>query len=298
MRVLTESELREAYNQALQRAGMSWPVLIQRAGRAVAQFCAAHFKFATVSVICGAGRSGARGLAALDFLRQIAESTSLILLAGSPHDLEPDTAEFLHRATEEPIWISSAEDFQAPHVQQALQADLIIDAIAGDSKPPLSSLFRKAVEAVNDAFGTIVSVDATSGVDADSTLPFHQSENDAIFAHGIIAFGGPRPAHVFGELTSGPIAISEIGVQPALGANETGLQVITGQEVGIAFPRRLPNAHKGNFGDVLVIAGSRGKAGAAALAGMAALRTGAGLVTVACPASIQETVAGFAPEMM
>jgi hydroxyethylthiazole kinase-like uncharacterized protein yjeF len=81
-------------------------------------------------------------------------------------------------------------------------------------------------------------------------------------------------------------------------SNKSELQVITGQEVGMAFPSRWPNAHKGSFGHVLVIAGSAGKAGAAALAGMAALRTGAGLVTIACPKSIEATVAGFAPELM
>jgi NAD(P)H-hydrate epimerase len=119
-----------------------------------------------------------------------------------------------------------------------------------------------------------------------------------VFAHGIIGFVAPKPAHVFGELTSGPIAVSEIGVQPALAGNKTGLEVVTGQEVGIAFPPRADDAHKGQFGHVLVIAGSRGKAGAAGLAGISALRAGAGLVTVACPKSIQATVAGFAPELM
>jgi hydroxyethylthiazole kinase-like uncharacterized protein yjeF len=80
--------------------------------------------------------------------------------------------------------------------------------------------------------------------------------------------------------------------------SKTALQVITGQEVGIAFPPRQLDAHKGDFGHVLIIAGSVGKAGAAALAGMAALHTGAGLVTVACPKLVQPTVAAFAPELM
>jgi ADP-dependent NAD(P)H-hydrate dehydratase / NAD(P)H-hydrate epimerase len=137
-----------------------------------------------------------------------------------------------------------------------------------------------------------------SGVDADITRPAHQSNEDMVFAHGIITFIAPKPAHVFGELTSGPIAVSEIGVQPALVPNQTGLSAITGQEVGMAFPPRPRDSNKGLFGHVLVIAGSLGKAGAAGLAGMAALRTGAGLVTVACPKSIQATVASFAPELM
>ena len=297
MRILTSEEVHEAEQQVLARPGTSSLVLLQRAGHAVAQFCLAHFKFSTVCVICGAGKNGARGLASAEALRKVVENVSVIILAASENELGPDTAALRSQLDHEPIWIPEEGDFQAPQVYEALQADLIIDAVA-DSKPPFPPMQQKAVESINEAFGTIVSVDVPSGVDADSLRPFHQAEHDAVFAHGIIGFVAPRPAHVFGELTSGPIAVSEIGVQPALVSNKTELQVITGQEVGMAFPPRFPDAHKGNFGHVLVIAGSKGRAGAAALAGMAALRTGAGLVTVACPESIQETVAGFAPEMM
>ena len=298
MRILTTDEVQEAEQQALLRPGMSQPVLIQRAGHAVTQFCLSRFKFRSVCVVCGTGRTGARGLVAAESLGEIAESVSVIVLAKEVGELETDTSAFCSRLNREPIWISVERDFQAAHVQQALRADLIIDAIAGDGQLPLGPLQKTAVEAVNDAFGTIVSIDVPSGVDPDATLPFHQTEHDAVFAHGIIAFVAPKPAHVFGELTSGPIALSEIGVQPVLVSNKSELQVITGQEVGMAFPSRPPNAHKGSFGHVLVIAGAAGKAGAAALAGMAALRTGAGLVTIACPKSIQATVAGFAPELM
>jgi len=298
MRILTTDEVQEAEKQALLRPGMSQPVLIQRAGHAVTQFCLSRFKFRSVCVICGTGRNGACGLVTAESLGEIAESVSVIVLARDAEELDENTAAFCARLSREPIWLSAEEDFQAANVQQALRADLIIDAIADNGQLPLGALQKTAVETVNDAFGTIVSIDVPSGVDPDATLPFHQTEHDAVFAHGIITFVAPKPAHIFGELTSGPIALSEIGVQPVLLSNKSELQVITGQEVGMAFPSRLPNAHKGSFGHVLVIAGAAGKAGAAALAGMAALRTGAGLVTIACPKSIQATVAGFAPELM
>jgi hydroxyethylthiazole kinase-like uncharacterized protein yjeF len=298
MRVLTSDEVQEAEGQALGRPGMSGLVLIQRGGHAVAQFCAAHFKFRSVCVVCGRGKNGGRGLVAAESLAEIAENVSVMILTGSAEELEPDTAAFCARLNREPIWIGDEAGFQAPHVQEALQADLIIEAIAGEGKPPLPALEKRAVEAVNDAFGTIVSIDVPSGVDPDTTVPLHQTEHDTVFAHGIITFVAPKPAHVLAELTLGPIAVSELGVQPALVSNTTGMQVITGQEVGMAFPGRMRDAHKGEFGHVLVIAGSKGKAGAAALAGLAALRSGAGLVTVACPESIQAIVAGFAPELM
>jgi ADP-dependent NAD(P)H-hydrate dehydratase / NAD(P)H-hydrate epimerase len=297
MRILTCDEIQQAEQQAVSRPGMSPLVLIQRAGYAVAQFCVANFKFRSVCVVCGRGKNGASGMVAAESLGSVAENVSVIVLAKEAAELEPDTAAFVERLSPQPIWISE-EGFQSPHVQEAFQADLIVDAIAGGSKAPLTGLEKQAVEAVNEAFGTVVSVDVPSGVDADATVPLHEAERDTVFAHGIVTFVAPRPAHVLGDLTSGPIAVSELGVQPALVSNKTALEVITGQEVGMAFPPRMADANKGDFGHVLVIAGSVGKSGAAGLAGLAALRTGAGLVTVACPKSIQAIVAGVAPELM
>lgn len=298
MRILTSDEVQQAEQQAVTRPGMSARLLIQRAGHAIAQFCAAHFKLDSVCVVCDRYKNGARGLAAAQALGQIAGNISVIVLANGAEDLEPDTAAFCSRLGREPIWIRHETDFRAQQVQEALQANLIIDAIAGDTRLPLGPLQKKAVEGVNDACGTVVSVDFPSGMDPGATAPLHQTGRDAVFADGIITFVAPRPAHVLGELTSGPIAISELGVQPAPASNKGELQVITGQEVGMAFPPRRHDAHKGEFGHVLVIGGSAGKSGAAGLAGLAALRTGAGLVTVACPKSIQAIVAGVAPELM
>ncbi|HYL10880.1 MAG TPA: NAD(P)H-hydrate dehydratase, partial [Candidatus Acidoferrales bacterium] len=299
MRILTCDEVRQAEQEATARPKISTLVLMQRAGHAVAQFCMSRFKFKSVCVVCGRGNIGGDGLAAAASLRNFGVEVSVVILAEGVGALSPDAGDLCSRLALQPMWIANDADFESEALREALGADLIIDAIVGTGfKPPLEGLARKAVEAINDAFGTIVSVDMPSGVDADSRVPAHESGDDAVFAHGIITFIAPKPTHVFGELTSGPIAVSEIGVQPALVPNTTGLGVITGQEVGITFPPRLQDAHKGQFGHVLVIAGSWGKAGAAALAGMAALRTGAGLVTIACPKSIQSTVAGFAPELM
>jgi ADP-dependent NAD(P)H-hydrate dehydratase / NAD(P)H-hydrate epimerase len=299
MRILTSDEVRQAEREAIGRPGMSTLVLMQRAGTAVAQFCLAHFKFSSVCVICGKGNNGGDGLVAAEALRPVAGKISVIILAPDMSGLSPDAAAVCSRLNLQPIWITDPAAFDSDAVREALSAELIIDAVVGTGfKPPLRGLPKRAVDAMNDAFGAVVSVDLPSGVDADLTRPAHESNADMVFAHGIITFIAPKPAHVFGELTTGPIAVSEIGVQPALVPNLTKLNVVTGQEVGIAFPPRPRDANKGLFGHVLVISGSLGKAGAAGMAGMAALRTGAGLVTVACPKSIQATVAGFAPELM
>lgn len=299
MRVLTSEEGLETELTAANRLGISTLVSIQAAGYAVAQFCLANFKFRSVIVICGKGKAGAEGLSAAKSLGETVAAVSAIILAKNGDEVEADTTKMCSNLGLETIWISDEAEFEAAHVQEAFQADLVIDAIAGsESKPPLSPLEKRAVQAINDAFGTVVSVDVPSGIDADIMTPAPQTHEDVVFSHGIITFVAPKPAHVFGELTSGPIAVNEIGMQPALSSHKVALQVITGQEVGIAFPPRLKDAHKGQFGHVLVIAGSAGKAGAAGLAGLAALRAGAGLVTVACPRSIQATVAAMAPELM
>ena len=300
MRILTADEVREAERQAMARPGISTLVLMQRAGHAVAQFCLAHFKFSSVCVVCGKGNNGGDGFVAAEALREVAGNVSVIVLAKDAGDLSPDAAAMCSRMTVPPTWVASETEFQDANIRNTLGgADLIIDAIVGTGfKPPLRGLARKAVEAINEALGAVVAVDLPSGVDADRKTPLHKTDDDVVFAHGIVTFIAPKPAHVLGELTTGPIAVSELGIQPVLIPNQSGLEVTTGQEAGITFPPRLQDANKGQFGHVLVIAGSVGKSGAAVLSGLAALRTGAGLVTVACPKSIQPTVAGFAAELM
>jgi hydroxyethylthiazole kinase-like uncharacterized protein yjeF len=294
MRILTCSEAREAASGPEANPQL----LMRRAGYAVAQFCASQFNFSSVCVLCGKGDTGGAGLIAAEALQRIAETVAVIILAKQADELSPDVAACLS-ADIQPIWIAEEADFASAAAQQALGADLVIDAILGAGfKPPLRGLAATAVAAINDASGTIVAVDVPSGVDADSTTPLGETGGNMVFPHGIVALIAPKPAHVFGELTAGPIAVSELGTQPAAVANATALDVITGRDVGITFPPRPNDAHKDQFGHVLVVAGSLGKAGAAALAGLAAMGTGAGLVTVACPKSIQATVAGFSAAFM
>src|SRR5260370_566840 len=298
MRILTCDEVRQAEHEAIGRQGWSTLVVMERAGHAVAQFCLANFKFGSVCVVCGKGNNGGDGLVAAEALRQSVD-VSVIILAKDAGELSADAAAMCSRLGLEPIWIPSEADLANDAVRDALASDLILDAIGGTGfKPPLRGLAKAAVAAINNALGAVVSVDLPSGVDADSKSPVHADGADVVFCHGIVTFIVPRPAHGFGELTRGRIAVSEIGVQTVLTSNQTGLEVISGREVGIAFPPRPNDAHKGLFGHVLVIGGSLGKAGAPGLAGIAALRAGSGLVTVACPKAIQATVAGFAPELM
>jgi ADP-dependent NAD(P)H-hydrate dehydratase / NAD(P)H-hydrate epimerase len=299
MRILTSDEVRQIKVEAASRTDTPASLLIQRAGYAVAQFCLAHFKFRSVCVVCSAGGNGADGLMAAQVLSGIAEEVSTIVLAKDASALSREAASICDSLATGPMWVSDEAGFQDEEIQQALEAELIIDAVARSGfKPPLEGIARKAVEAINQASGIVVSVGVPAGVEPDSNIAVHQGSSEAVFAHGVITFIAPNTAHVFGKLTTGPIAVSELGAQPSLVSHETGLSVVTGQEVRITFPPRPDQAHKGDFGHVLVIGGALDKAGVAGLAGIAALRTGAGLVTIASPRSAQTTIAGFAPELM
>jgi len=133
---------------------------------------------------------------------------------------------------------------------------------------------------------------ATAGVEDVAELDHHCG----VF----LDYDAPKPFHIFSGATQGPVAVASIG-SPSdllLEAKQLNIEVTVVQYLNILFSRREPDAHKGDFGHILVVGGSVGKAGAAAMAGMAALRSGAGLVTVACPRSVQPTIASFAPEIM
>jgi ADP-dependent NAD(P)H-hydrate dehydratase / NAD(P)H-hydrate epimerase len=113
-----------------------------------------------------------------------------------------------------------------------------------------------------------------------------------------VTFTAPRPAHVFGSLTDGPTIVAPIGSPEEAIQSQLQLNMTTPADVARLLAPRSSEANKGNFGHVLVIGGSLGKAGAAAMAGMSALRVGAGLSTIATPKSVLPTVAGFHPEVM
>jgi ADP-dependent NAD(P)H-hydrate dehydratase / NAD(P)H-hydrate epimerase len=114
----------------------------------------------------------------------------------------------------------------------------------------------------------------------------------------IVTFTAPRPAHIFSLLTKGPTVVAEIGSPEEAIISGLQLNVITARDIAPLIGPRPPDSNKGSFGHVLVIGGSLGKAGSVAMAGMAALRAGAGLSTVATPTSVLGTVAGFHPELM
>jgi hydroxyethylthiazole kinase-like uncharacterized protein yjeF len=295
MKIVSAAEMREIDRVTTERFDVPSLMLMENAGSAVADFALRSFPDAKrICVVCGKGNNGGDGFVAARKLRDAGRAVDVVLLT-NPEDLQADAAEMFRRMEIEPAVAATHEQF-ANAKEKLRAADLLIDAVLGTGfRPPVSGLYAEAIEAINAAHAPVVAVDIPSGADADAMGP----QSGAIArADVVVTFTAPRPAHVFGDLTDGPTIAVPIGSPDAAIISTLQLNLITAQEVAKLTGPRPRDANKGSFGHVLVIGGSLGKAGAAAMAGMSALRSGAGLSTVATPKSVLPTVAGFHPEIM
>jgi ADP-dependent NAD(P)H-hydrate dehydratase / NAD(P)H-hydrate epimerase len=300
MKIVTAEEMRAIDRATTEKHGVPSLTLMENAGSAVAAFAQKHFEFESVCAVCGRGNNGGDGFVAARKLHEAGKKVTVIVLAKGPEELRGDAAEMYRKLRLECLWLADESDLKKPEIVEALQSELILDAILGTGfKPPIKGIAEKMIVRINKAAGWVVAVDVPSGIDSDLDEPV---ERGTVYVHadGIVSFTAAKPALVFGNLTDGPIAVAPIGSPERLIGEQGHLreEVLTARDaLAISIPRS-PDAHKGDFGHVLVIGGSVGKSGAAAMAGMAALRAGAGLVTVAAPKSVQPLIAMSAPELM
>jgi NAD(P)H-hydrate epimerase len=295
MKIVSAAEMREIDRVTSERFGVASLTLMENAGSAVADFVLQNYPDATrISVVCGKGNNGGDGFVGARKLREASREVAVILLA-DPSDLRGDAAEMFKRMGFDPEVTPTSAEFGKTRTKLG-NADLLVDAILGTGyRPPVSGLYAEAIAAMNATETPIVAVDIPSGADADAMGP---QVGAVARADAIVTFTAPRPAHVFGDLTDGPTVAVPIGSPDPAITSALQLNLITAPEVARLISPRARDSNKGSFGHVLVIGGSLGKAGAAAMAGMSALRTGAGLSTVATPKSVLATVAGFHPELM
>ena len=176
------------------------------------------------------------GFVAASALLEMGKQVSVVVLARGINELSPDAAHYCERLSIKPLWVAKEPDFDSKAVQQALVADLMIDAILGIGfKPPLRGLAKRAVEIMNEFPGDIVCVDVPSGIDADSMEPVSE-DDDFVVGDGVITFIAPKPAHVFGRLTSGPVAVAELDVEASFIEDRLDQNVATAQDVAMVFP--------------------------------------------------------------
>jgi NAD(P)H-hydrate epimerase len=294
MKIVTAAEMREIDRVTTERFGVPSLTLMEAAGTAVADFVLSHYPQAKrIATICGKGNNGGDGFVVARKLLDQGREVHTLLLA-DPSELRGDAATMFRQLPVAPIIVRSPEDLKRN--QPVVGFDILIDAILGSGfRPPVSGLYAEAIAAINAAAVPVVAIDIPSGADADV---MGEQVGAVCRADAIVTFTAPRPAHVFGQLTTGPAVIAPIGSPPEAIVSELQLNLTTPHDVAFLVGARRAAANKGNFGHVLVVGGSLGKAGAAAMAGISVLRVGAGLSTVATAKSVLSTVAGFHPELM
>jgi ADP-dependent NAD(P)H-hydrate dehydratase / NAD(P)H-hydrate epimerase len=298
MKIVTAAEMREIDRVTSERFGVPSLTLMENAGTAVADFILSQYPSAkSIGVICGKGNNGGDGFVAARKLHQAGTEVRVLLLAERA-ELRGDAAEMFTKLPVAPVTISSSEQLKIEPARAVFDADVLVDAILGTGfRPPVSGLYAEAIAALNATSAPVVAVDIPSGADADV---MGEQVGAVARADAVVTFTAPRPAHIFGMLTRGPTVISPIGSpdEAVIASSSLQLNAITSSDLVALVGPRSPVANKGSFGHVLILGGSTGKAGAAAMAGIAALRAGAGLSTVATAKSVLATVAGFHPELM
>lgn len=293
MKILTPEQMRDVDRRTME-LGIPGLILMENAGARVVEFL--ERRFAPLSgqrivVICGKGNNGGDGLVIARQLWTRFRPASLdVVLAAPPEEFEGDTAANWRMLEAAGVPVSREI---APRMRAAT---LIVDALLGTGLTgPARGRAAELIREMNQGFpgATVISVDVPSGL---------HEEGESVRAGATITFAAPKLELVMPPTCDrvGELHVAPIGTPPALlEKNPDHWLALAGPALFARLLQSRPRAaHKGDFGHVLVIGGARGKAGAAAMAGLAALKAGAGLVTVATQDSERSCVTGVAPELM
>lgn len=305
MKILTAGEMREVDRLSTERAGIPSIELMENAGRSVAEFIQARwpdFARRPILVLCGKGNNGGDGFVVARHLKRIGAELEVVL-CGSPEEMRGDAAENLKRWQTFPgaLRVIASEEEWDKAIQFSA-SEIIVDALLGTGmRGEVSGLLRRVIHDVNTRRASrsmVVAVDIPSGLIADTG----EHPGETITADYTVTFTAPKIGMLLRDAPAcvGTLVVREIG-SPAELIDETGKGELRWLEArdfeAFAAPRKAAG-NKGDYGHALIIAGSVGKTGAAVLASWAALRVGAGLVTVATPEPALPVIAAHTPEVM
>lgn len=314
MKALTAVEMREVDRLTSERCGVPGLQLMETAGRSVVEEFLEKYGHRSadppgrVAVLCGKGNNGGDGFVAARHLKDEAEDVEVFLFA-RPDELRGDALKNFERWGDlggAVVVITSDSEWEKswPKIRDT---EVIIDALLGTGvHGGVTGLLARVIEDVNRLSanatrarpGWIVAVDTASGLPSDG----EDTSGPVLQAHLTVTFTAPKIGQLISKqaASGGQLLVREIGSPSAL-VEEIGKSVVrwVGPDEFAGLPLvRAADAHKGSYGHLLVIAGSVGKTGAAVLAGQAALRGGAGLVTIATPKPALPIVAEVQPEYM
>ena len=303
MRVLTTAQMRDADRRTIDEVGIPSAVLMENAGRQVVVAMERHLRALgdqRVAVVCGKGSNGGDGFVVARLLETRGVHTQVYLLASSS-EVVGDAR--VNLSALRAIGVSVVEvaepDAWAAHLPEIGACDVVVDALFGTGLTrPLAGHWRTVVGDLNATGVPIVSIDLPSGASADTSRLI----GETIDATLTVTLGAPKlPLLVPPAATqAGEVVVADIGIPDTVVAALDGprVEVLTYEWARDLVVPRPDDIHKGDCGRVLIVAGSTGKTGAARLAALGALRSGAGLVTVATPHVCQAVVSTLMPEYM
>ncbi|MBO0727345.1 MAG: NAD(P)H-hydrate dehydratase [Blastocatellia bacterium] len=305
MKILTSQQMREIDRLTVERCGIPYPALMETAGTRVVEAIMRHGEPITksvFSVFCGKGNNGGDGAVVARQLWMCGAPLVCVYLFGTIDETKGEARinfDIISQIYEEER--KRANSFPRLSIQEITDeedaayisdgADVVVDALLGTGLTrPAEGLYAKAIESINHRRGAakIVSVDIPSGLSSD----MGQFIGPRVQADLTVSFTAPKIGNVLAPASesNGDLVIAPIGTPDWLIDEESGyLHLVEEKQIAewLQASRRPADAHKGSVGDVLLIAGSRGKTGAAALSSETVLRAGAGLVTVATANSAQ-----------
>lgn len=292
MKVVTAAEMAAVDRRTIQELGLPGSVLMETAGRAVAHACVRHWPAARrVAILCGPGNNGGDGFVAGRTLQRLGRHVQLVLVGASPDTLKGDAALHARVFARSGGSVLGALEALGP-------AELVVDALFGTGlRRPLEGPPAQAVAWMAQSGLPVVAADIPSGICSDTGRVM----GVAVRASRTVTMGLPKIGLLLqpGASHAGAVEVAEIGFP----ASELGSDSFPGEVLDAALgrallPPRPPTAHKGSCGTVLLVAGSRQYRGAALLAAEGALRSGAGLVMVAGPPEVRDTVAATLREAL
>jgi NAD(P)H-hydrate epimerase len=302
MYLVTASEMQEMDHRAIQDFGIPGMVLMENAGRGATRFFLEqfpHIENHRVGVIAGRGNNGGDGYVMARYLKQKGVSVTVYLLATASR-VQGDAAANLKflKPLDIPLVELSNESLFSQHQSEMAGLDVWIDAILGTGlKSDVSGLFKTVIEFINGLDKPVFAVDLPSGLNSDTG----QVCGTCIRARATATFAFAKTGHLIypGTQYTGVLSIVDIGIPlPIVEDVKPRQRLLTADLIQSYLPLRAPDAHKGTTGHLLVVAGSPGKTGAAAMTSMAALRSGAGLVTLGIAQSLNAVLESHVLEAM
>lgn len=296
--VLDSAAMREADRITIDELGVPSLSLMELAASAVTEAVSERLDAAgPVVIVCGVGNNGGDGLAVARQLRARGVAVEAWLAAGERAP-RGDAARQLELARAFAVPLRTLAGAGMAAFEAALAgAEMVVDAIVGTGLDhALEGDALEAVGAINRSGRPVIAIDLPSGLNGSSG----EVAGEAVEAAVTVTFAAPKVAHVLPPacFRCGEVAVADIGIPGWAFEPRAILALLESSDVAGWLPRRPVDAHKGHFGHLVILAGRVGRAGAAALAARAAVRCGAGLVTVATAAGAVAPVQAQVPEAM